>query len=535
MKETIDYNQIKNIEFIKNDLGNGLWVQVCGFLDNDNDAFVFAVLVSKEKTDKFLKDVGGHLNFSDPVGFVQYGNKHIEYQYKDFGGIQYFVRERYFHGIRKDFYELSDEFLLLFNAYKDTNKYFAIEEDGDVIEIAKYLDNGSLVVNNVYLRRFAAAKQMNIGYIFDFRVSSSLEMDSSIKPNYNFEDTNINYEFYSGSNALGNGFFTRLNGRKIIECGKRETCGLWPFINKKKYANFKVGFNSDGTGIECNCNPDYLDNYFNANPGNYHYLTPVAFKKEVLKKYLDHPDKYNFENNRLSCGSLWGIEIDAAHEDVVLVYLGDLGRDLPESEYQHWLSYNIVTNEGLSKSTIERDFFGMFSESTNPDDVFKQKFNLVNDKWNKKYGWKLFLDLKEEDNYCYTKAIMPLINEQHEFDELCLVLSKITVDSINIKSLEARDPSILKGTKSLAALKTYLLNEGIEETIVDEIVISFRNVQSLRSEQAGHRKGSELNKLYKKVGILELVDRQDFIQSSRLIFESLSKSLSLILKYCFND
>ncbi|HPY80171.1 MAG TPA: hypothetical protein PLW84_04015 [Bacilli bacterium] len=100
MKETIDYNQIKNIEFIKNDLGNCLWVQVCSFLDNDNDAFVFAVLVSKEKTDKFLKDVGGHLNFSDPVGFVQYGNKHIEYQYKDFGGIQYFVRG-WFYQARK--------------------------------------------------------------------------------------------------------------------------------------------------------------------------------------------------------------------------------------------------------------------------------------------------------------------------------------------------------------------------------------------------------------------------------------------------
>ena len=83
--------------------------------------------------------------------------------------------------------------------------------------------------------------------------------------------------------------------------------------------------------------PAKLSNYFGANPEAPHYLTPVFFKKEVLQRYLSHPDRYSVEDGYLRCQSLWGMAIDNHHKDYVSAYLGDLGRDLPEAEQNHWL------------------------------------------------------------------------------------------------------------------------------------------------------------------------------------------------------
>ena len=520
-----DYNQIKNIEYANTKLGNEMWVQVCGRMEGEQRRWLFCALIDKGSNELFLNQLGNGIPAEEPVGFTQVGDK-VYYSFAKYDNISYLVRYRDFYGVKKGYYELCDEFLLNFNAYRDGDKYFCVKEDGVVDELARYLSNGGIQIKNNYLKRFAAIKQMNLAFEFDFFFNSAAQFGPDISENYEHRNEKIRYEFYSGDTGRNN-YFSRLLGRKIIDCGPIESSGVWPYEKEKEYVDFIVGCDDDGNPIKSTCNHNRLNNYFYSEPGRYFYLTPVAFKREVLKKYMDHPDVYRIEENHLYCGCLWGIELDLNHNDYVFAYLGDIGRDLPESEYQHWLAYNVLTDEGLSDNTIKRDFGGLFAEPTNPDFVFQSAFEQTKKKWLEKYGWDLFLELTEDDKYCYQNAIMPLVNEQHEFDSLCLTLSKITIDSINVEGIKNADATIDSDTKgSLNILQAFLIDEGLDDKSVDAITGNMRIVQSLRSQLTGHRKSIDLDKTYKKYGIDEYIKSRDFVSASKIVFELLTNALN---------
>ena len=521
------YNQEDNIEFVNNTLGNGMWVQVCGYIGDGKEKYLFSVLIKQENSKDFLNKLGFGVCSEEPVGFTKTGNEVVYNMYQK-EGICYFVRFRNYHGIHADYYELSDEFLLNFNAYKQDDKYFSVLEDGRTEEIARYHPNGSIEVKNSYLRRFAAIRQMNIAFEFDFRYSSNEHYGDDINNEFAFENNNIKYEFYFGDTGISeNRYFSRLLGRKIVECGPIESSGIWPFEKAIKYDDFIVGYDSSGNPIRSTCNPNLLNNYFNSNPGKYHYLTPVAFKREVLKKYIDHPDIYSIENSHLSCGLLWGIELDLDHDNLVFAYLGDLGRDLPESEHPHWQDFNVVTEERLSDSTIKRDFGGMFAEPNNIDFKFQKAFNDTNQKWVEKLGWELFVHLTDSDAYCYKNAIMPLVNEQHEFDSLCLILSKITIDSLNVEALRRAESSIPKDANgSISILECFLKAKGVDEEILKGIISKLRCVQSLRSQLTSHRKSNDINSTYVRYGIDGFISKRDFISASKNVFTLITEALN---------
>lgn len=83
------------------------------------------------------------------------------------------------------------------------------------------------------------------------------------------------------------------------------------------------------------------------------------------------------------------------YKDCVIAYLGDLGKNLSESERLYWKSYNIDSDEKLSRVTFERDFMCLPSESNMIDHKFQRDYAKVIDCWNKKYGWSIFLPLTE--------------------------------------------------------------------------------------------------------------------------------------------
>ena len=115
---------------------------------------------------------------------------------------------------------------------------------------------------------------------------------------------------------------------------------------------------------------------------------------------------------------LWQLQIDNHHKDCVIAYLGDLGKNLPESERLYWKSYNIDSDEKLSRVTFERDFMCLPSESNMIDHKFQRDYAKVIDYWNEKYGWSIFLPLTEQDEYNLSQIRIPLTNSQPEFDML---------------------------------------------------------------------------------------------------------------------
>lgn len=176
------------------------------------------------------------------------------------------------------------------------------------------------------------------------------------------------------------------------------------------------------------CNPNELADYFGNNPGAPHYLIPVFFRRDVLTKYYSKPELYSVKDGYLRCGGLWGLRIDNNHEKYVVVYLGDLGRDLPPGERAYWKSFNVTPDGTISDVNWKRHFLGQFTDPEKADLVFKLQFNVF-----QKNGRRNLVG-QFSNRYQNFKALrVPITNEQHEFDQQVLALAKVLIDSLNEK------------------------------------------------------------------------------------------------------
>lgn len=100
----------------------------------------------------------------------------------------------------------------------------------------------------------------------------------------------------------------------------------------------------------------------------------MTYSPEVLQRYYDDPEHYTISDGRLSFGNLWGVQIDNGNPYVVMVFLGDIGRDIPNSHRIHWLAYNVPPVGPMSVSTFRRSFLNQFAETENPEHLFKYAY-----------------------------------------------------------------------------------------------------------------------------------------------------------------
>ena len=57
------------------------------------------------------------------------------------------------------------------------------------------------------------------------------------------------------------------------------------------------------------------------------------------------------------------MRVDNDHPERVIVWLGDLGRDLNTPERLHWQHYNIIPEGGISRTSYKRNILGLFVDS----------------------------------------------------------------------------------------------------------------------------------------------------------------------------
>ena len=221
----------------------------------------------------------------------------------------------------------------------------------------------------------------------------------------------------------------------------------------------------------------------------------MHFRAEVLAKYYSHPDRYSVEDGYLRAGSLWGLKMDNDHTDRVVVFLGDLGRDLPAAERDYWRSFNIPP-EGppLSKTAFTRSIRGWFADPARPDLAFKSFFPYFCEKWREKFGWDLFLPLAKDDVHHLISLRIPVHNDQSEFDAQVQSLTKVLIDSLNEAEL-GKGLSLPEEAKGISKFKAFLEAKNVKE---GNTTISFlRNLQTLRSTGVSHRKGTNYIKIAK--------------------------------------
>jgi len=440
-----------------------------------------------------------HEGKSKRVAYLRYGNDR---------GIEPLVIDREFHGMQEDYVEISEEFRLFHQLYHDRkqDRYFKYDDSGSEYLIA-IVEPNRVQIRLKEIRQFLAIKEMYLSLQFDYREHSVYTLEELGLEKGSEENRGDLFcwgLFYGDLGCRGTDrAFSRLLGKRLIPPLPKEKSGLWGFTKKepKKYVDFIIGLDENGNEIIHTSDPGELANNFGANPDAPHYLTPVQFRKQVLDKYYQQPNKYSVDSGVLYCGSLWCVGIDNHFDDRVAAWLGDLGRDLPYEEQLHWRSFNIPPTGGVSETYFRRQILAQAIDSDRPEHEFRKLYDRVQSECKKSLGWQILLPLAQKD-FHYLKAIrVPSTDEQKDFDDLILALTKILVDSLNEKEFNKLIPASERNEIKSGILRLERILQMCGFSGYESHIQFLRNLQNLRSAGTAHRKNNNYQKIAKEFNV----------------------------------
>ena len=429
---------------------------------------------------------------------LSYIAKHKSYKIKEYKrfskiGIEPLIHVRSFNN-RPTYIEISEEFRHYFDLYEDRKKniLYTFDKSGNPIEVIKIFNNSpenrKVKIKKEYINEFLYVKKMWLCVQFDNRRWISKTLEKTISEEfcsktgdyiYSLNSENIDHEDKKS--------FIKFIGRKLIPY---KNIDFLHYESEKKYEDFSF-IDKDGNEKSFTCESDKLANFYGKNAEAPHYLTPVSFNKEVLKKYYDNSNQYSVKDSHLCCNGFWSVEIDV-QDNYVVVFLGDLSK-LPYEEQKYWRSYNITRTTKISKVNWERSFECKFTETVRPDFLFKKKYTKFNEEWNKKYDWYFFKPLLDTDEYCFDSLRLPLNENQNEFDSQIMYLIKVFIESINTEQIKKNFPANYeKNSRTIDVLSQLLSLKNVES---DQVIEFLRNLQKLRSKGSAHRKEQDYDKV----------------------------------------
>lgn len=527
--------------FLRN--GEGGWTVVrSSWDDGDSNGAWFAALSDPGQRELRLKDPGWDVQIGAAApGFVQeYTDGEPITRYEtlwDRSGIEPLVIEQEHFSIRPPMLpQLSEHFRLFHNLWADAagTKLWKVEEDGHEF-VAAEIGERSVRVRTSLLRQYQAARQLDLLLFVDSiqYVDCSMSEDDLREFTHEESDGSVTYLLAAGDARFNRrGAFSRYLATRVVQPPPIERCGVWPFdeSDEEDYLEFIIGEGQDGQPVTFTCDHRKLANYFGANPEAPHYLTPVHFQPEVLNRYYDQPEKFEVRDGYLSCGGLWGVQLDNHDPSKVVVFLGDLGRDLPERERSHWKTYNVPPTGPMSETAIRRSFLGQFAYSGAPDHIFRSLYGAMIEASPGVLGWPFYKELHPDDAHVLSGLRVPPTNSQPAFEEQLLNLAKLLVDALNEKGIGGELPDKVEGEQGITKLERWL--EQVEYPMVERDVAYLRRLQRLRSKVSAHRKSSKHERLLEDEGVDE--DRREEVSAllragSRMI-QDLADFLSIPLR-----
>ncbi|WP_165702093.1 hypothetical protein [Mycobacteroides abscessus] len=488
--------------FLEN--GGSAWTTVYRDWHNDeNNGAEFAALAPTSYRDEAISDAGWDLSLTGgKPGFTQFytdgrPEEPIYLQFGDTSGVEPIVILQEHHGGKpRSLPQVAEHFRLYHNLWPNPNGTQLVKLDNDGTEyIAAEIAMDEVRIRTKLLRQYQAGRQLDLLIFVDsVQFVPALEGESvdydSLREQIRQRDSAIEFNASPGRRAGLKHPFSRLLGTRVIEPPAREFAGIPPYENdRENFPEFIIGESANGEEIRHSCDPDKLANYFGKNPDSPHYLTPVYFRRDVLLKYYDEPEKYTVGDGSLSCGYLWGVRADNDHPDYVMVFLGDLGRDLPSAERDYWRSFNISPTGAMSDTNYRRSFLSQPVDPQAADLRLKQEYSRFRRDWKAKYGWDLFRDPVAADEHVLKRLRVPLNNSQPEFEGQVMNMAKVLVDSLNESKLQELLGDKVEGERGIAKLRRWLEREGHPDP--EAVVTVLHRVQRLRSRVAAHRKGSD--------------------------------------------
>lgn len=428
-------------------------------------------------------------------GFVSYGGTgKLEARYVLVGedDVVPLVFHRCFSGPFPNFAELAEDFRLFWDLYEDRAKraFLRIDELGNVCTVAEWRRD-DLVVRKQYLRRYQAARQLALDLQVVVDRHGGEELAHLRNVSYDVAEDNLIFAYYAGGVRMPDEppYFTRLIGKRIIPPPPPEYSDVWPYEKPKQFETFIIATDANGDPLTHTCDPKRLSNYFGANPGEPHYLTPVFFDRSVLDKYYADADRYRVEDGYLRETSTWGLRMDNALQEHVAVFLGDLGSDIPFQEQHYWRSYNVPPPGPMSETAIRRSFLGQFFDSQRVEYRFADAYRCLIAAWEARFGWPLYKELHQGDAYVIHAIHVPTNKSFAQFDEQIVRLAKLVVDSLNEERIAKATSAREKGTKGITKLQRFLDEQEITASVCAELAV----VQGARSRSAAHRKSSDFD------------------------------------------
>ena len=537
-------SQVQTLQNMQRDLKwNEMLTVYQAYTEEYSKHYIYCALIPSAHIEESLSVSTWDMEFSQcmPSGMISNKGGREVREYLRYGvdnGVEPLIIDRSFHRLRDDYREISEEFRLFHDLYHDkkTDQYIKIDEDGNE-EVIALIKPNHVQIRLKEIRQFLAIKEMHLAIQFIFSESSTqlLEALGFTAGDEERQDELMCWmQRYGDLDGIGAcKAFSRLVGKRLIKPLPKAKSGFWPFaeVSEQKYASFIIDVNESGDEIIYTSNPDELKTP--ADPGNIrgvdeeapNYLTLVQFDKKVLEKYHNESSRYIVEDSILRCGSLWGMYIDNHHDDVVCAWLGDLGRDLPYSEQEHWCLHNIPPTGGVSKTYLARQIEAQFANSGRPEHIFKQRYHDFQKVSQTHLGWQWLLPLHTADAHHLQSLRIPATDEQQDFDGMVLSLTKILIDSLNEKSLRKLIPyekqEEFKDKKGIALLEAALCLNDLEGA--DVHIAFLQKLQNLRSSGSTHRKG----RTYLKIA--EYFDIEN--QSLRHVFANILNSASDTLDY----
>lgn len=504
--------QHKALKWFRRHLSLTELIPVCFSDSDDNHLYgLHCALVPLGMEEEVLSELSWDLGHTDgkPGASISYkkGEERVDYhRFGDRKGFEPLLIDRHFHGMRPDYFEINEEFRLFHDLYYDrkTDQYFKIDDDGNEELVVIIKENG-VDIRLKEILQFLAIKEMYLSIQFDYREMAPFKLEELGLSNGGNEtrDDLMIWGLHFGDLGFGKKrAFSRLWGKRLVKPLPKHKSGFWGFAEEEvdKYVDFIIDVDAEGNDVSHTSDPDQLANYFGANANAPHYLTPVHFRKQVLDKYYNQPTKFKVEDCYLRCGSLWGLQMDNQHDNQICAWLGDLGRDLPYSEQLHWRSHNVAPQGSISETYFRRQLLGQFTKSTRLEDHFKANYRDLQEVSERTLGWPLVKPLRDEDMHHLTSLRVPAGNEQRDFDDQILGLTKTMIDSINERGIgKLIAPEEKSDLRGISLLEKVFSTRGVADY---EPCISFlRKLQELRSSSAAHRKSKSYPKVAAKFGV----------------------------------
>ena len=213
-------------------------------------------------------------------------------------------------------------------------------------------------------------------------------------------------------------------------------------------------------------------------------------------KTLPHADK--LADCLKDISGMSSIMININKERKVSVWLGDLGR-IPFEEQKYWRTFNIKPEGKMDSKFVDRQIRGIWTDASRIESKLVPSLNRFNAMIKEQYGDVIFNVLSDADKEIYNTFMIPTNYSIPEYQSFLMKLSKLTVESINVKLIKKamgdEYEKEAKGNGSIFQLGVFLKYAKIDDN--EKVSNSLKKAYNSRNKLSGHTASfGEYNKIW---------------------------------------